>query len=111
MRSDPTLSATHRREGVMMVRTSGVELGQPRTADLRDAAPTILDLLGIAPGPDMTGRSLCSKLTGSLRCDSAQRLDVRGGVSVRRESDDSGELTADEQAVVEERLRELGYIE
>jgi len=111
MRSDPTLAATHRREGVMMVRTSGIELGKPLTAELRDAAPTILDLLGIAPGPDMTGVSLCGKITGSWRCDSVPRLRSRGEVSARRELDDSGELTADEQAVVEERLRELGYIE
>ncbi|MBX3413689.1 MAG: alkaline phosphatase family protein [Pirellulales bacterium] len=110
MRSDPTLAATHRREGVLMLRARGVELGKPLAAELRDAAPTILDLLGIAPGTQMTGQSLRGQLTNSTSRAAVEN--VAGIAPLECPRDDSAdELSAEEQAQVEDRLRELGYIE
>lgn len=110
MRTDPTLAATHRREGVMMLRAPGIELGRPLEADLRDAAPTILDLLGIAPGADMTGQSLRGRLTNSVSEPAVERISNVAPLEVPRD-DPADELSAEDQAQVEERLRELGYIE
>lgn len=110
MRSDPTLTATHRREGVMMLRAPGIELGNPLSANLRDAAPTILDLLGIARSPEMTGQSLRAQLTNSASEPTVERIS-RIALRESQEKDRSADLSAADQAQVEDRLRELGYIE
>lgn len=56
VRNDPSLAAARGGRGLLMVRAPGVVLGEACTAELADVAPTILALLGLEPGAQMTGR-------------------------------------------------------
>ena len=58
VRSDPARTAARAGEGLLTVLTPGVVLGQPCTAEVADVAPTVLGLLGLPPGREMTGRVL-----------------------------------------------------
>ena len=72
--ADPLLTGTHRMQGVLMVGSPGVETGRRFAVELRDAAPTILQLLGIAPLPTMTGRVLDDMLAAPPVAHSPSRL-------------------------------------
>jgi predicted AlkP superfamily phosphohydrolase/phosphomutase len=50
--------ANHAHEGLFVVAANGVESGRSGERDLRDIAPTILDLLGEEIPAEMEGRSL-----------------------------------------------------
>jgi predicted AlkP superfamily phosphohydrolase/phosphomutase len=52
--------ANHAREGLYVLAGGGVPAGAGPVRDLRDIAPTILDLLGEEIPADMEGRSLLS---------------------------------------------------
>jgi predicted AlkP superfamily phosphohydrolase/phosphomutase len=101
---DPTLTGTHRREGVLMIQSPAAVIGQQHVADMRDLAPTILHLLGLSPSSHMTGHVLCDMIgQASPSCApscAAPALGVSKPI-----------LSHDEQAVVEQRLRELGYLD
>ncbi len=104
MRGDPSLTGTHRREGVLMVQAAGLVTGQRYVAQLRDVAPTILRLLGL-PAPDsMTGCALVGIQTP---------IGPRRSVSTPQPAEAPAEscVTPAQQAVVEQRLRQLGYLE
>ena len=99
---------THRLEGTLIARgpafRKNVEI---RGARLLDMAPTILHLLGQPVPGDMDGRVLEELFEPSFLAQN----------SVRRScGDDSGsqqgaEYSAEESAIVEQRLKDLGYIE
>lgn len=85
------MNGTHRPTGVFMWSES---IGADRCT-LADVTPTVLAALGV-PGPEMEGRSL----TGS------------GSTSGYRATERPVEpYTAEEEAALEQRLRELGYLE
>jgi predicted AlkP superfamily phosphohydrolase/phosphomutase len=112
---DEHLTGTHRQSGVLMVQGNGVAtqsdslrpetcLARDKTAELRDVAPTLLHLLGIAPPDCMTGRILHELLTNRpLRRSTAPRA---VGEPVHCHA-----LSAMEQETVEARLRDLGYLD
>lgn len=103
-RPDPTLTGTHRLEGVLMVNSPGVALGHSLTAELRDVAPTILQLLDLAAPASMQGRVLTEILPRS-NVPTAAHFDLP------RIAIPAASISAAEQASVEARLRDLGYME
>ncbi len=104
MRPDPTLTGTHRADGVLVIDAPGVVVGQRFSAHLRDVAPTILHLLGMSPPAHMTGRVL-AEMVGTRRPPSVRAPAPAvhsAGQQLRRDSD---------ELLVEQRLRDLGYVE
>ena len=100
---DHELTGTHRLEGVLMIRAGGAAIGAGNSAELRDAAPTILHLLGLSPSPHMTGRVLREMFSAdATRQPAMPRPHFASPVPA---------ISASEQAVVEARLRDLGYLD
>lgn len=113
MPADAGMTGTHRAEGMLMVAGSGVTLGQSHTAEMRDIAPTVLALLGI-DAARMDGRVLRGLWTASALPAMPERLIAPDQASVIRPAAnraDDAVMSVAEQRGVENRLRELGYIE
>ena len=82
----------------------GVAPGRNLTADLRDVTPTILALLGLPIPSHVQGVPLpCVDATST-------RLDAPSAASPAPLSSQF-EYTAEEQAIIEQRLADLGYLE
>src|SRR5262249_46590837 len=68
LRGHPTLTGTHPRESVLMIRApqmaGAMTPGSRHVVEMRDVAPTILGLLGLPPGNAMTGRCLVDGIVG-----------------------------------------------
>ncbi len=104
MLSDRELTGTHRREGVLLVDAPGAAIGRRHEADLRDVAPTILQLLGLPIPTQMTGRPL-SELFSSP---------APAAVVSQKQSQNhntASPISAAQQQAVESRLRDLGYLD
>ena len=97
-------SGCHRLHGVFI--GSGPAFAQASIdgARLIDLAPTILHLLGVPVPTDMDGRVLSDALAPHLRARAVQTAEAAARKT------DQVELTDEEQAEVEERLRALGYL-
>jgi len=112
--ADPNLPGTHRPEGVVALAGTGLAPGRYLNANLIDFAPTILRLLG-QPIPDhIEGSPIGSarSVPKSTRADApaVSRIDppqepVEG--PHRRPF----EYSPEEQAIIEQRLADLGYLE
>ncbi len=85
------MTGNHRQNGILLLS----EKPTRHTASLEDVAPTVLDYLGVS-GPPMDGQSLL----GGVTMPSAEKL---GGEPVP--------YTAEQEKMLEERLRALGYWE
>ena len=118
MQSDPHLTGTHRSEGVLLIDAPGVRTGQGLTAEMRDVAPTILHLLGQFAGeashlvldnrdgyPTMPGRVLHEAFECRTPAISIPRPAPPAPVAI------AAAISATEQACVESRLRDLGYLD
>ena len=106
---DPNMPGTHRPEGVIALRGPGILPSRTLQAQLRDVAPTILAWFGL-PIPDhvegepLPGLSEFGWQTPNLRRDPGH------GVLVGNHQ--AGfEYTPEEQAMIEQRLADLGYLE
>lgn len=104
LRSDPTLTATHRREGVFMVHTPGISVGRSRTAELRDVAPTILHLLGMPAPARMTGRVFSEIFSDTTPAPAGEPIETPAPLQLAG-------ITDADQVCVEARLRDLGYLD
>ena len=104
LRSDPAMAATHRLEGVLMLNAPQVAAGAYRPAELRDAAPTILRLLGVEVPAHMSGQALDDILSGGARASLSEPQ------ATHCEPQLIGITDAD-QVCVEARLRDLGYLD
>jgi predicted AlkP superfamily phosphohydrolase/phosphomutase len=139
--ADPTLTGTHRRETVLMIRAPwaawGTRPGVARevlrcaqkdrgtqkdappqddsraTVEMRDVAPTILGLLGQPPGEHMTGHCITDRgaVPGGVEIhhDRAARPAARPVAAPGHAA--SSSPAGPEQRLVEDRLRDLGYLE
>ncbi len=117
------LTGTHRRTGVLMVYASGVRIGARQTAHIKDVAPTILAMLGLKSGAEMTGKVLAelwqqgedaaieSSASNSRETGVVQIADSMKLVKSHCVGDAHAVISAAEQVIVEERLRALGYLE
>lgn len=106
--SDPSLPGTHRPEGIVTVKAPGFAPGARLSADLQDVAPTALDLLGM-PIPDhIEGRSLPA--TTAPRSRETIRVH-RAAAPIAGPHRPDFDYSIQDQAVIEQRLADLGYLE
>ena len=105
------ISGTHRMNGIFMAYGAAVRKGvEIQNANLTDLAPTILHLMGEAVPAHMDGRVLAA----ALREDFEPVIRQRSAVAVDSDAHSgpsAGEvLSAEEQKVLADRLRSLGYV-
>ncbi len=102
---DANLPGTHRPEGVIALGGAGLSPSTRLEARLEDAAPTILKLLNLPIPPYMEGKPLdCLSDLPTARLDPADP-----GIPAPHRT--NVEYTAEEQAIIEQRLADLGYLE
>jgi predicted AlkP superfamily phosphohydrolase/phosphomutase len=109
---DPNLPGTHRPEGIVALAGTGLRPGRFLKARLIDATPTILSLLGLPIPAHVEGRPISSDATSTeprsmfntIRQDPPEEA-IEG--PHRRPF----EYTDEEQAILEQRLSDLGYLE
>jgi predicted AlkP superfamily phosphohydrolase/phosphomutase len=94
-------SGSHRLHGVFIARGQGIACGEISGARIVDLAPTILHLVGVPVPDDMDGRVLSEALV------TQRPVEVQAALPASHAQED---LTAEEAAEVEERLRALGYL-
>jgi predicted AlkP superfamily phosphohydrolase/phosphomutase len=96
-------SGCHRRHGILIAWGEGVRPGETvEDARIMDVTPTILHLMDLPVPDDIDGRVLTSMLSVTRPVEYEQ-----GG---KAEAGDEEDLSPEETAEVEERLRSLGYL-
>ena len=100
---DANLPGTHRPEGVVAIRGAGIAPGRTLAADLRDVAPTILALLGEAIPQHVEGKPL-NCVGASVRVDPPRE-------AIPSPHAREFEYSPEDQAIIEQRLADLGYLE
>ncbi len=110
--TDPNLPGTHRPEGVVALAGAGLAPGRSLKARLIDATPTILNLLGLpipahVEGRPITGESTTADSKNTFTPTRHDSPEVALEGPHRRQF----EYTAEEQAILEQRLADLGYLE
>ncbi len=104
--NDAALPGTHRLDGIYTIAAPGVTPGEGARAKLRDVAPTVLHLLGLPVAESMQGHPFaCLKQAGPIRRD--EGISQPNGPHQPPEF----EYSAEEQAIIEQRLADLGYLE
>jgi len=99
---------THRRDGILIAHGEPFKKGaEIKSARLVDMAPTILHLMGQPVPEDMDGRVLEELFEPAF----ITRNPIQVRVAELSGGGQSAQYTAEEAAVVEERLKALGYIE
>ena len=100
---DHNLPGTHRPEGVIALSGAGITPGRTLRADLPDVTPTILKLLGQPIPGHVEGKPLaCLADLPTTRQDP-------GGTAVAGPHLTVFEYAPEEQAIIEQRLADLGY--
>jgi predicted AlkP superfamily phosphohydrolase/phosphomutase len=94
-------SGCHRLHGVFIARGQGIAHGEIEGARIIDLAPTILHLMNVPVPDDMDGHVLTEVLA------TQKPIEIQAAVPASHVQED---LTAEEAAEVEERLRALGYL-
>jgi predicted AlkP superfamily phosphohydrolase/phosphomutase len=99
---------THRRDGILIAHGKSFKKGaEIQGARLIDMAPTILHLMGQPVPEDMDGRVLEELFEPAFIA--ANRVQVGGSAGLNAE--EGAQYSDEEAAIVEERLKGLGYIE
>ena len=99
----------HTRNGILVAAGAPFAVGtRPSEAHIEDVAPTILYLSGLPVPPEMDGHPLVEWLEEGYR--SAHTVEFDGSATGTAERDASS-YSEDDAAVVEARLRDLGYLE
>jgi predicted AlkP superfamily phosphohydrolase/phosphomutase len=100
-------SGCHRRHGILIAWGAGIRSGERvENARIMDLTPTILHLMGLPVPDDMDGRVLSEALTVRRPVEYEREMVAEVAAAPRAE----GELSAEEIAEVEKRLRSLGYL-
>ncbi len=103
------ISGTHRMNGVLMLYGKPIQPGMVVSgASLYDLAPTILHLMGEGVPTDMDGRVLTEALTSPLADQASIRRVAPSGDG--RGDADQVDLAGEDEAIIVERLRSLGYV-
>lgn len=101
-------SANHTLDGILIARGRGITAGsEVEGAHLIDIAPTVLAALGVAIPQNMDGRVLPELLSPS----SARDLRYTREFKIEGPERQGGEPSKEEQASIENRLRNLGYLD
>ncbi|GIW88073.1 MAG: phosphodiesterase [Isosphaeraceae bacterium] len=107
---DPNLPGTHRMDGVVALCAPGIAPGRMPPAQLTDIAPTVLALCGVAIPDHIEGKPLPALPNGLRRRVDAPAPALNGPHPVG--CDAAGfEFSAEDQAILEKRLADLGYLE
>ena len=126
MNADPTYTGTHSPEGII-VATGGIfGRGELEECHLQDVAPSLLAALGVAIPTSMDGHIVEGLLDrefaaanppvydeapdGGLCSDEGRKSDEQVAVGEAEEEVDFAGYSEDEAAVVEQRLKDLGYL-
>lgn len=110
---DEDLSGTHEKEGILIMSGANVRQGQHiEGANLLDITPTMLALMGMPVAEDMDGKIL----TDAIAEDFFRHHPIRNVSSydtdLKIELDETqNELKPEEIRILEERLRDIGYLE
>jgi hypothetical protein len=100
-------SGGHRLDGTLMLMGPGIRQGHElENAALVDLAPTVLAAMGVAVPDDMDGRVLVEAFDESYFAERPIRYATAHSTGSRGTRD----LSSDEQEMIKERLRGLGYI-
>jgi predicted AlkP superfamily phosphohydrolase/phosphomutase len=100
-------SGSHRSEGILVMAGSGIRRGHKiQNATVADVMPTLLALADLPIPPDLDGQPLYNAL------EEGQRARIRCAEEPRSEEGKSKApvLKPDEKAMLEKRLRSLGYL-
>lgn len=96
----------HRLEGVFFGSGPAFQAGSaPRDANLLDIAPSVLHLLGLPVPDDMDGRVLSEVLQPALQNVAPAEHAGSGG-----QADESSGYSAEDDALIQQRLSDLGYL-
>ena len=110
---DKNLPGTHRPEGIVAL--SGVDLpaGRHLKANLTDATPTILALLGLPIPAHIEGQPMVAlaRPGGPLPPHSRATRHHSSAQGLTGPHQKAFDYTFEEQAIIEQRLAELGYLE
>ncbi len=100
----------HRMEGVLIASGPAVRAGsKPEGATLLDIAPTVLHLLGVPVPADMDGRPLLELFDPSVaQAPGAPAIAPVGPAD--GEADGSSAYSEEEDAAIQQRLADLGYL-
>lgn len=97
---------THTMDGVFIARGPGIKPGHRlEKASILDVAPTVLRVFGIPPQQEMDGRAL-----EEIFSYDATFPELEATEAPEREKKDGAGLSEEEKALIEARLRKLGYI-
>jgi hypothetical protein len=108
----PTISGSHSMHGVLLLRGPGVRRNHEIVgASLLDVTPTILALLGRPVGTDMDGRVLADAIQPEHLAGQPVRMIESYDALLGKSAAAPPEDTDVGLEVVNERLRDLGYIE
>lgn len=99
-------NGTHNRDGLFIARGPGIRAGLTVNANLVDIAPTIVHLAGIAVPEETDGEVLLSMYAGTA---TTRQRDVKWE-SAHLDDSVGQSYTKQEEAQVEEQLRDLGYL-
>lgn len=105
---NPHLTGGHVMEGILLGWGPGIQSISLPDTDIVNLAPTMLHLLGQPIPPDMDGAVIADLFSPAWQQAHPVQL---GDTAAIMESDEGGEYSAEEQAVVNEQLRALGYVE
>lgn len=103
----------HHPEGILVATGPVIRPQRDIRAQIVDIAPTVLHLLGISPPPGRDGRVLAELFTDAFLSEHpAETSPAREyeGETACPESSGQRIYTPEEEALIEQRLRDLGYI-
>jgi len=99
-------SGTHTKNGVFIAKGPGIKQGYKfNSASILDVTPTILKIFGIPPPEDTDGRVLKEIFTKDAEFEKRKDFARTNDVKIQKTG-----LNDEEKALIEERLRRLGYI-
>jgi predicted AlkP superfamily phosphohydrolase/phosphomutase len=115
----PVVSGAHRPLGVFGAKGPGIKTGfDAGEISILDVAPTILYSLGLPVYKDLEGRVPQEIFEKAMLEDKPVKVSTASATGDGKEEEeekqpesDAGEMTEEDERVVMERLRELGYIE
>jgi hypothetical protein len=109
---DEDLSGAHQPEGVIIMAGPGIKQGHMlREAHLADITPTMLTLLGVPAGRDMDGQVLVEAIDERFqKAHPVTYIDTYEACANRGDIEEQAGLRDEKREIVEERLRELGYL-
>ena len=110
--ADPNLPGTHRPEGIYALCAPGVAPGRAGDARLVDVAPTVMALLGEAVPGHVEGMPLaCIANLPRCRADAPSTAVPAPHSPPSMMPEPAFEYSPEDQAIIEQRLADLGYLE